>query len=280
MWRVLLREMVWPPRSEGLPTGGLTKARSNWSGSSRRLHKAQTTATRCGKLVVDLAVARRLAERRPSFQAQSTLGHYVSFQSGYAFESAWYATNGVRVARNQNVGHGALDWNEERRIGHERATEFDRFALNEGDILLSLDRPIIKTGLKIARVSTADLPALLLQRVARPRYKAASLSPDYLYLWMRSSAFRAGINPGRSAGVPHISTRELERLPIEIPSLEEQADIVGVVDRLLYILADLQAGVSVLARQRKHWLGPFRGPLASSPWRNEAFHLGCNSSIA
>jgi Restriction endonuclease S subunits len=229
-------------------------ARMAWSRLARSVDHLVVEPQNCEvlrQLVIDLAVAGRLLPRRSRGASEtSTLGRHATFQTGYAFESSWYVTEGVRVARNQNVGHGTIDWSEERRIGPDRATAFHRFALADGDILLSLDRPIIKSGLKVARVTASDLPALLLQRVARPQYLTSDLLPDYLYLWLRSSQFLSGINPGRSKGVPHISTREVERLQIEVPPRNEQAEIVGLVDRLLMTVAALQANLSMLDSQR------------------------------
>jgi type I restriction enzyme S subunit len=69
--------------------------------------------------------------------------------------------------------------------------------LNEGDVVLSLDRPFIVTGTKVARVTARDLPALLLQRVGRFN-PCPELHPDYLFLWSNSPHFSDQINPGRS----------------------------------------------------------------------------------
>ena len=92
---------------------------------------------------------------------------FVRFQNGYAFKSEWFQDEGVRLLRNQNVSHGELRWDDVKHISSDMATEFQRFELEKGDIVLSLDRPLISTGLKLARVRANDLPCLLLQRVAR-----------------------------------------------------------------------------------------------------------------
>jgi len=39
--------------------------------------------------------------------------------------------------------------------------------LKAGDLVLSLNRPFIATGTKVAQIQPSDLPALLVQRVAR-----------------------------------------------------------------------------------------------------------------
>jgi type I restriction enzyme S subunit len=106
-----------------------------------------------------------------------------------------------------------------------------------------LDRPIISTGIKIAVATEHDIPALLLQRVARPLITDEKLSVEYLYLWFRSPAFVNSIDPGRSNGVPHISTKQIEQLQICIPDIDQQHRIVAKVDELMALCDQLEAGL-------------------------------------
>jgi type I restriction enzyme S subunit len=154
------------------------------------------------------------------------VGDHISFQSGYAFKSEWFTPDGLRLARNVNVGHGQLNWSEAARIPESRRSEFHNFDLREGDILVSLDRPIISTGVKVARVRACDLPALLLQRVGRARFKDSLVTPEFFFGWLRSPWFAGAIDPGRSNGVPHISPGDIERIPFSPPPLAEQLKAV------------------------------------------------------
>jgi type I restriction enzyme S subunit len=134
-----------------------------------------------------------------------------------------------------------IDWSETARIPEERRMEFLRFELKLGDILVSLDRPIISTGVKVARVEEQDLPCLLLQRVARARFQADNVLPDYFCQWLQSPHFVNAIDPGRSNGVPHISHKDIERIPFTPPSLTEQ-------HRILTKLSELQSEFGGLKR--------------------------------
>lgn len=87
--------------------------------------------------------------------------------NGYAFKSECFKTVGVRLVRNINVSHGHIDWTHAARATPVIARNFAQFALQAGDAGLSLDRPIISTGLELATVRFCDLPCMLLQRVAR-----------------------------------------------------------------------------------------------------------------
>jgi type I restriction enzyme S subunit len=169
----------------------------------------------------------------PEGWTDSTLGEFVGFQNGYAFKSEWYVPDGIRLVRGQNIGHGKLDWSDTKSITPQRAAEFKRFEMRVGEIVLALDRPLISTGLKWAIVQESDLPALLLQRVARFTLLGESLNPKFLQFWIQSPFFTNGINPGRSIGVPHISTKELAGLAFCIPPLAEQEQIVEILDEQL-----------------------------------------------
>ncbi len=171
----------------------------------------------------------------------SVLGDFTKLQTGYAFKSEWFVDEGTRLARNVNVSHGRLDWTAKACVPDDVAPEFGRFALEAGDVLVSLDRPIISTGVKVAQVVQADLPALLLQRVARPIVDEKRLTRNYLFRWLQSSHFVDSIDPGRSNGVPHISHKDIEKIPFACPSLAEQATVVAAFDDLATRFATSEA---------------------------------------
>jgi type I restriction enzyme S subunit len=86
------------------------------------------------------------------------IGKHARVQGGYAFKSEWFVAEGIRLLRNQNVYHGTLEWSDAVHLQPDRRDEFTVFELHEGDVVISMDRPLIKAGLKAARVSKTDLP--------------------------------------------------------------------------------------------------------------------------
>jgi type I restriction enzyme S subunit len=176
---------------------------------------------------------------------ETSVRDYIEVQGGYAFRSEWFTTRGVRLARNINVGHGALDWEDCACLDPLQADQFERFALHEGDTLISLDRPIISTGLKVATVREADLPALLVQRVGRPIFKRQDVLPRFFFHWLKSPLFICAIDPGRSNGVPHISQRDIERIPFSPPSVDVQRTVIRELDRM----EELAAGARNLQKE-------------------------------
>lgn len=197
---------------------------------SAQIHEA--TALRQQAATEAEALARHVAADFFPEPAGESVGSHVRFQTGYAFKSEWFAEDGVRLARNANVSHGHLDWSEVVRIPSDRRHEFARFELGIGDVLVALDRPIISTGVKVARVTESDLPCLLLQRVARAQFQNDRVLPDYFFRWLRSPHFVGAIDPGRSNGVPHISHKDIEKIPFAPPPLSEQRRIVAELDAL------------------------------------------------
>jgi hypothetical protein len=172
------------------------------------------------------------ANRMFPCEGTTLVGDFARIQSGYAFKSDWFTESGIRLVRNVNIGHGHIMWHETARIPENRCGEFVRFQLSRGDILVSLDRPIISTGVKVARVTDNDLPSLLLQRVGRVCFVGEGVLPEYFFLWLRSPRFTLAIDPGRSNGIPHISPKDIERIPFAPPPIEEQRKIVAYLNDL------------------------------------------------
>lgn len=174
----------------------------------------------------------------------------VQFLNGYAFKSEWFVPHGIRLVRNVNIAHGSIDWRDAAFVPADRSDEFAAFALKAGDVLLTLDRPIISTGLKVAVVRDSDLPCLLLQRVARLAPREHQVRAAFLLHWLRSPLFIDAIDPGRSNGVPHISTKQVGSMTIPLPALDEQDRIVASLDNLLALCDQLKARIT--AARAKH----------------------------
>ena len=142
------------------------------------------------------------------------LGSIYNFLNGYAFKSEWFTSVGLRLLRNANIAHGVTNWKDVVHIPNDMISDFENYILSENDIVISLDRPIINTGLKYAIISKSDLPCLLLQRVAKFKNYANTVSNSFLTIWLQSYFFINSIDPGRSNGVPHISTKQLGKVRI------------------------------------------------------------------
>ncbi len=219
------------------------------------------------EMILQLAVQGRLVEHdendEPS-RRETRVEDFLTVQNGYAFKSEWFGSNGVRLVRNVNIGHDELNWDEIAFISEERAKDFTRFELSEGDIVLSLDRPLISTGLKVARLTKADLPALLLQRVGRPQFKDDRVVPEYFFLWLNSPAFVGSIDPGKSNGVPHIAAKDIHKITFAPPSPNTQKRIVEKVDQLLGFCDELESRQAARREARSRLVGATLDRLVST----------------
>ncbi|MFG6104506.1 restriction endonuclease subunit S [Leptothoe sp. EHU-05/26/07-4] len=168
----------------------------------------------------------------PSLWERALLADVSELQCGYAFKSKWFSDSGIRLLRGTNIVPGGLRWEDIAYLPEERILEFSEYRLEQDDIVIAMDRPLISSGLKIARLSAEDLPALLLQRVGRFKMTQAMLS-DYLLIFLRSWIFITHIG-GQATGtqLPHISATDIKTAPIPLPPLNEQHRIVTKIEAL------------------------------------------------
>ena len=192
--------------------------------------------------VLRLAFCGRLSPTGTWPRTPSRLGEFARLQSGYAFKSEWFGHEGVRLVRNANVSHGILDWAQEARLPFATAVAYDRFQLKAGDIVLSLNRPFIGSGTKVAKVASHDLPALLVQRVGRFLI-SGELDNDYFLLWLGSSCFSSQLETVRTNVAPHIVPAHVEDSVLFVPSLPEQGRVVAKVHELMALCDRLQASL-------------------------------------
>ena len=157
----------------------------------------------------------------------TTLGEEVEILAGFAFKSVEYtdAADGIRLLRGDNIVQGRLRWEDVKRWPKGHADDFARYQLAPDDVVIAMDRPWTKAGLKYARLTSADTPSLLLQRVARLRAKP-SLTPGYLELVVASRAFeRHVLDKAGGSGVPHISGTQITEFKFRRPTLEQQCEL-------------------------------------------------------
>jgi type I restriction enzyme S subunit len=181
----------------------------------------------------------------PRGWVSSAIGDLCQVAIGFAFKSDDFAGEGIRLLRGENIEPGALRWNETRYWPHEKAEQYQHLGVSEGDIILAMDRPVVSAGLKLARASAADVPCLLVQRVARIRPKADLCWP-FVYFGMQSSEFVKHLLQGQTGTqLPHISGKSISSYELALPPLNEQRRIVAKIEELF---SDLDAGVAALER--------------------------------
>lgn len=166
---------------------------------------------------------------------------FLGTLSGFAFPSAGFSEDEAdpKLLRGINVGVSQLRWNDVVYWKRSLGDKLDDFELEAGDIVLGMDRPIIDKGLRIASVTNADLPCLLLQRVLKFNFGKELLS-GYFKLLMEGGFFAAFIEPDMTGvSVPHISPTQVENFKIPVPPIQEQLSILEFITRKVAMFSNL-----------------------------------------
>lgn len=162
------------------------------------------------------------------------LGDVSQLLTGFPFQSGKYTDddNGIRLLRGDNIGQGRLRWENVKRWPRDACAGLEDYWLAEGDVIVAMDRPWIEAGLKYAAVGTEDLPALLVQRVARLR-GSRRLDVRFLRYVIGSRSFTDHITTVQTGtAVPHISRRQIQEFCFRLPSRAEQHDIASILGAL------------------------------------------------
>jgi type I restriction enzyme S subunit len=136
-----------------------------------------------------------------------------------------------------------IDWSNVVYLSEKMADDYSRFDLNQGDIVLSLDRPLVSAGLKVARINSEDLPAILVQRVGRFISKKTA-NEDFLYLFLNSDTFiRQITGHDQSIGVPHISPQQVMSVVMPLPDVTKQTQITKWLDDKFFATSIAEASI-------------------------------------
>ena len=136
------------------------------------------------------------------------------------------------MLRGDNIIPGYLRWDDVKKWPANDTEDYERYRLCEGDVVLAMDRPWIKAGLKHAMITAEDVPSFLVQRTARLR-GGVNLDNRFLKLLIGSSAFTShilGVQTG--IGVPHISGQQIKDFEFARPPMSEQRRIADNLESL------------------------------------------------
>jgi type I restriction enzyme S subunit len=191
------------------------------------------------------------------------LGDVTDLLTGFPFKSERYVdeSSAPRLLRGDNVAQGELRWDGAKRWPIDAADDIALYQLREGDVILAMDRPWIEAGLKYASVRRSDLPALLVQRVARLR-GTKRLDTGFLKHLIGCRAFTDHVLAVQTGtAVPHISGGQIKSFEFLLPPLPEQraiAHILGTLDDKIEMNRRMNETLEAMARALfKSWFVDF-----------------------
>lgn len=161
------------------------------------------------------------------------LKYYIDILPGYAFKSEQYSLkeSDIKLLRGINVSPDLVKWEEVVYWPSSKIKGLEKYDMQEGDLVIAMDRPWVSSGIRVAEISKKDLPCMLLQRVGRIRGNSGSLT-SYIKLLLSTNLFLSYFEPMLTGiSVPHISSDQIEDFRTPIPPLQEQREILDFVNR-------------------------------------------------
>ncbi|WP_181724061.1 restriction endonuclease subunit S [Nocardia gipuzkoensis] len=161
---------------------------------------------------------------------QVTLGELAEIApgpSGSLLDRLGDEPDGVPVVSPSDI----TDWNRVetrklRKLPRDEADRLDRFALRQGDIVL------VRQGSlgRLALIGTQLEGALYNSSCARVRSHDNRILPEYLCLYLSSPAMQEEmLRRALSGTVRSLNTAILSDLPVVVPPLDRQHDVVAVI---------------------------------------------------
>lgn len=162
--------------------------------------------------------------------------------SGNAFSSSDFKPdNPIPCIKITNVGVREFVDDDTSRLPESYLEKYSRFVVNTGDLVISLTRTIISSGLKVAIVPESWNNTLVNQRVAAIKPSEKS-NINFIYHYLCSdTVFRYVEEQSRSLMQPNLSITDLKKLNIPCPPIEIQNELVLQIQKELdFVNGNLQ----------------------------------------
>ena len=180
------------------------------------------------------------------------IGKKIDFVSGFAFKGIDISedSSGVPLLRGINITEGKIRHNNDiDRYLLDKNEDFDKFKLQEGDLVIAMDGS--KVGKNVALITSSDAGAILVQRVARLRSNDFVLI-QFLFQHINSKIFQNYVERiNTSSGIPHISEKQIKDFQIFFPSKSEQEKIANTLSSLDNLIEAQEKKVEALKKHKK-----------------------------
>lgn len=168
----------------------------------------------------------------------AVVGDYVDFQNGYAFKSNDFCENGdYNVIKIKELKDGKIKITSDTAMV-KYMKDIEKYVVDDGDILFALTGDPISKPNPLSWVGRVSIyrgkeSAVINQRVCKviPKY---GLSPLYLYYFFRNNSefYQLAAKATGSASQANISTKTISDTYINLPNIEYQNKVVGILSSL------------------------------------------------
>lgn len=184
----------------------------------------------------------------------------IKVQGGFAFKSKDITSSGaIKLVKISNVHFENLTWDDVSYVPASFIEAHKRFSLQEGDLLVALTRPVIKSlnVVKMATVRKEDLPCLLNQRVARFLIDQNQINKRFFLQYCYTEFFRNTVEGLCPPGLqPNVSTNQIEDIQLFYPPIDLQNEFAAIADKVEALksryqqsLTDLESLYGALSQQ-------------------------------
>ncbi|MGK8235404.1 restriction endonuclease subunit S [Roseovarius sp. MS2] len=133
--------------------------------------------------------------------------------------------NGIPYVRGMDIVNGVIQTGQLLKTSPEIAQKYERASLNGNDILLGIIR-----ATKVAIVPPEIEGANITQGTARFR-PSCVISTEFLAHWLSSKTAQSWLHAKyRGIDMPGLNLRDVRRVPVPLPPLEEQREIVRRIE--------------------------------------------------
>ena len=174
------------------------------------------------------------------------LGEVCDVLNGFAFKSQEYVREGIRIIRISDVQSGYISNKDMVYYPYNKLSEFERYLLNEGDIVMSL------TGNPGRVALVLDKKCALNQRVACLRSKVVNIK--FIYYLFNCKEFENIAFANSTGGAQkNLSTTWLKSYIIPVPPVSDQQRIVDILDTFTSSIDNLKKQIAQRCKQYEYY---------------------------
>ncbi|GDX98650.1 hypothetical protein LBMAG48_10540 [Phycisphaerae bacterium] len=204
---------------------------------SRKQPKGKTTKPKAGEL--DVESMPDLPETWVYRRADTVVAADTIITYGIVLPGP-EVPGGVPYVRQQDIQDGGILVGQLRRTTHDIAAKHGRSVLAEGDVLLCIIRHLrvatVPRGLDGANLTQGTVRMRPSEVISGP-YLARFLASEHAQAWMKQRHF--------GMSMPRINVEHARAIPVAVPPMAEQTEIVRRVDSLMKLADAIERRVAL-----------------------------------